>query len=116
MSFSPDFTYRTTLRLDDEERALLDALVARERVFKSQLFRQGLRLLGSGAGLPTVKPVTGRPSLTVRFEASDERILVDLSRERCVPKETVLRAAIRALALEKGIRTPRRKHGSSTAA
>lgn len=109
MSFQAKYTYVTTLRLDAEEQALLDALVARERLFKVQLFRQGLRLLGRGAPLPKMDPPRTKPTVTVRLEAHDEKILNRLFHERSMPKETLLRGGIRVLAREKGVSKTRKK-------
>lgn len=109
-----NFTFVTRVRLDAEDQAVLAALVERERVSKSQLVRSGLRLLGGGADIPAIDAVDrDAPSITVRFEKSDEELLARLCKRERMPKQTLLRASVRALAKHKGVRVSKRRKASA---
>lgn len=48
------------LRLDDEDRALLEACAAREKLSKSDILRRALRAYAAGLGV-TAEPERKRP-------------------------------------------------------
>lgn len=118
MSLATEYTYVTTLRLDERDQVVLDALVEHERVPKNHLFRVGLRLLGRGAAMPDVAPVTRRtpPSISIRLDAPDELILQELHERQDIAKSSILRAGLHALAHDKNLPLPKRRRRKATAA